>query len=335
MRKCAKITRSALGVIIMKKRYHLLIIIGILLVGFVVGSFLDLQINQAIYSDGNHFGLIMASFGVYPCYAGLAFIGGGFLSTTIRRKELPIIGKIVSYVLSGAAYAMAIYLCGKEWPSPNGYNVPHLAWLSYLIATIVFAGVYVWAFYVCKKGDAKHLWTILLVMTAIFVIALLPAGFVIKLIVHRPRYRYAVRSGLTAFYDWWKMFPEYKQYISTEENPIFRFGVEITKEEYKSFPSGHSGTGMIMAMFLPFAAFFFPKLKGKEIILFYIGAAWGFLMMFSRLLVGAHYLTDTCMGSLICMIAFYAVNEFAVHKKLYDEPVSIVAEENVESAPTE
>ena len=313
----------------MKKRYHLLIIIGVLLVGFIVGSFLDLQINQAIYSDGNHFGLIMASFGVYPCYAGLAFIGGGFLSTTLRRKDLAVIWKIVSFILSGAAYAMAIYLCGKEWPSTNGYNVPQLAWLSYLIAAIVFAGVYVWAFFVCKKGNAKHLWTILLVMTAIFVIALLPAGFVIKLFIHRPRYRLAVRGEVTAFYNWWQMFPEYKKYIGVEV-----FGQTITKEEFKSFPSGHSGTGMIMAMFLPFAAFFFPKLKGKETMLFYIGAGWGFVMMFSRLLVGAHYLTDTCMGSLICMITFYVVNEFAVHKNLYElESKELKKEE--EPAPVE
>ena len=319
----------------MKKRYHLLIIIGVLLVGFILGSFLDLQINQAIYSDQDGFGLFMASFGVYPCYAGLAFIGGGFLSTTLRRKDMHIVVKIVSFALSAAAYVMAIYLCGKEWPSPNGYDTPHLAWLSYLIAAIVFAGVFVGAFFVCKKGDPKYLWTVLLVMTAVFVIALLPAGFVIKLFIHRPRYRYAVRGGLTSFYNWWQMFPEYKNYISSAENPIFVFGKEITKEEFKSFPSGHSGTGMIMAMFLPFASYFFPKLKGKEVMLFYIGAGWGFLMMFSRLLCGAHYLTDTCMGSLICMITFYVVNEVAIHKKLLDEPVVEQPIENVEPAPAE
>ena len=140
----------------MKKRYHLLIIIGVLLVGLLLGSFFDLQINQAIYSDQDGFGLFMASFGVYPCYAGLAFIAGGFLSTTLRRKEMPLIGRIISFALSGLAYVMAVYLCGKEWPSPNGYDTPQLAWLSYLISAIVFAGVYVGAFFVCKKGDAKH-----------------------------------------------------------------------------------------------------------------------------------------------------------------------------------
>ena len=298
----------------MKKRYHLFIIIGILLVGFIVGSFLDLQIDEALFSERNPFGLFMASFGVYPCYAGLAFIGGGFLSTTIRRKEFPLIGKIISYALSAGAYGMAVYLCGKELPSVNGYNVPYLAWLSYLISAIVLGGVYVWSFFVCKKGDPKFLWNIILIMTIIFVIALLPAGFVIKLVIHRPRYRYAVRGELTSFYNWWQMFPEYKKYIGAEV-----LGQTITKEEFKSFPSGHSGTGMIMAMFLPFASFFFPKLKGKEVLLFYIGATWGFVMMFSRMLVGAHYLTDTCMGSLIVMVTFYVVNEVAIHKKLYDD----------------
>ena len=303
----------------MKKRYHFLIIIGILLVGFILGSFFDLQINQAIFSENNWFGLFMASFGVYPCYAGLAFIGGGFLSVTSNKKNFPIYLRILGYGLSAAAYGMSIYLCGKEFPSPNGYNLPQLAWLSYLISAVVFGGVFVWAFFVCKKGNPDYLWRILIVMTIIFVVALLPAGFVIKLIIHRPRYRLVVRGELTAFYNWWQMFPEYKKYISTPENPIFLFGQEVTKEEFKSFPSGHSGTGMIMAMFLPFASFFFPKLKGKETILFYIGAIFGFIMMFSRLLVGAHYLTDTCMGSLIVMIVYWLTNEIANKKNIYEE----------------
>ncbi len=319
----------------MKKRFHLLIIIGILLIGFVLGSFFDLQIDAALYSDANPFGLIMASFGVYPCYAGLAFIGGGFLATSYKNKDMRLITRLVSYALAIAAYGMAIYLCGKELPSPNGYDVPELAWLSYLICTVVFGGVFVWAFFVCRKGDRNYLWKIIVIMTIVFVIALLPAGFVIKLFIHRPRYRYAVRGDLTAFYNWWEMFPEYKKYISSADNPIVVFGKEITKEEFKSFPSGHSGTGMIMAMFLPFASYFFPRLKGKEIVLFYTGAVWGFLMMYSRMLVGAHYLTDTCMGSLIVMIVFYITNEVAYRKKIFDGPAPEVPIEEAQTVPAE
>lgn len=300
----------------MKKRFHLLIVIGVLLIGFIVGSFLDLKIDQAIFDKNNGFGLFMASFGVYPCYAGLAFIGGGFLSTTIKRKDLPLWGKIICYFLSALAYGMSIYLCGKEWPSVNGYNTPEMAPLSYAVSAVVFGGVYVLAFFICRKGDIKQMWRVLLVMTVIFVVSLLPAGFIIKLIIHRPRYRYAVRGGIVEFKNWWERFAEYKDYIGREFE-----GFTLVKEEFKSFPSGHSGTGMIMAMFLPLASFFFPKLKGKEILLFYIGVAWGIVMMFSRLLVGAHYLTDTCMGSLIVMVVYYVVNEFAVRKNIYEPSV--------------
>ena len=308
----------------MKKRFHLLIIIGILLAGFIVGSFLDLQIDQAIFSKNNGFGLFMASFGVYPCYAGLAFIGGGFLVTTLKRKEMPLWGKIICYIVSAAAYGMSIYLCGKEMPSPNGYNNDSLKPIAYAIPAVLFAGAFFGGFMVCRKGDAKQLWVILLIMSVIFVVSLLPAGYVIKLIIHRPRYRYAVRCGVTDYYNWWQPFPEYKDAIGHVVE-----GFEITKEEFKSFPSGHSGTGMILAMYLPLASYFFPKLKGKETFLFYGGVAFGLLMMFSRLLVGAHYLTDTCMGSLFVMVVFYVVNEVAVRKGWFDLNKPKEAEEPV------
>ena len=303
----------------MKKRLHLFIIIGLLLIGFILGSFFDLQIDRALWSENNPFGLIMASFGVYPCYAGLAFIGGGLLETTMQRKELHILGRIFCFFLSGLAYVMAIYLCGKEWPSVNGYNAPQIAWLSYLISAIVFGGVYVLAFMVCRKGDQKQLFRVLICMVIIFTVALLPAGFAIKLIIHRPRYRYLVRTGAVSFHNWWENCANYKQIIKDYEG-IGIEGFPITKEDFKSFPSGHSGTGMIMAMFLPFFSYFFPKLKGKETILFYSGVAFGLLMMFSRMVVGAHYLTDTCMGSLIVMVVFYVVNEIALKKKVFDNP---------------
>jgi len=308
----------------MKKRFHLLIIIGVLLIGFILGSFFDLEIDKALWSENNVFGLIMAAFGVYPCYAGLAFIGGGLMSTTIKRKELPLWGKIICFFLSGLAYVMAIYLCGKEWPSVNGYNTPDLAWLSYLIAGLVFAAVYVLAFFVCKKGNIKQMWCMLLVMTVIFTVALLPAGFVIKLIIHRPRFRYLVRTGAIPFHNWWENYAEYKSYLNDPTHAMIE-GFPITKEEFKSFPSGHSGTGMIMAMFLAYAPMFFKKLKGKETLLFYIGALFGFLMMYSRIRVGAHYLTDTCMGSLIVMVVFFCVNEFA-RKKNFFEPEEKIQE---------
>ena len=301
----------------MIKKRHFFIVISVFIVGLIIGSInnIDLQINQALFSKNNPFGLAMASFAVYPCYAGLAFISGGLFSTTLKRKELPLYAKILSYFLAGLAYIMAVYLGGGELPSTNGfYNSSNPFWywmLSYLLASFVFAGVAVWAFFVCKKGDAKKLWVVLLVMATIFVVGLLPPGFIIKLIIHRPRYRYLVRSGYLGFHNWWESVKNYKDYCAGD---FVIEGFVIDKEEFKSFPSGHTGTAAMMMMFLPYASFFFDKLKGKELILFYVGFAWTLLMAFSRILVGAHYLTDVCMGGLIITVVFFAVHLFATKK---------------------
>ena len=295
----------------MIRKRHFIIVISILLVGFIVGSFLDKQIDAAIFSKDNLFGLIMASFAVYPCYAGLAFIGGGLLATGIKRKELHIALKILTFFLSALAYAMAVYLCGGEWPSSNGFNDPKLAPWSYGISALIFAGVYFLAYKICAKGDVKKLWMALMVMAFIFVVALLPTGFVVKLILHRPRYRYCVREGVTDFYNWWESCKNYKDIINQK---ITIDGFLIDKEEFKSFPSGHSGTAAIMMMFLPYTSIFFDRMKGKETVMFYTGFVWTLCMMYSRMRVGAHFLTDTCMGALVIMVVYFAVHVFATSK---------------------
>jgi len=293
----------------MIKKRHFNIVIGILLVGIIVGSFLDLQIDKALYSHNNVFGLLMASFGTYPCYAGFAFVGGGLLATTWKRKDLPIFAKIIGYVLSAMGYVLGVVLCAKDLPSINGFNNESLRIPSYIACAILFAGVYYLAFRVCSKGDKKALWPALIVMAVIIIVGLLPVGYVVKQIIHRPRYRFFVREGVTDFYNWWESCTEYKSHIGKEIN-----GIIMTKEEFKSFPSGHSGTGAIMMMFLPYMSMFFPKLKGKETMLFYIGFGWTIVMMFSRMLVGAHFLTDTCTGSLVVMVVYYIVHVFSQSK---------------------
>ena len=308
----------------MKKRYHFFIVIGVLVIGLIVGSFFDLQINEALFFKDNAFGLAMAAFGVYPCYMGLAFAGGGlFLSAIKRRDEIKVVGQVFCHIFAFICLIMSIYLAGTEFASPNAF-VNAQAFIGYLLAAIVMIPTFIGSYFLCQKGNLKMVLPLAILMIAIFTIALLPPGFLIKLVIHRPRYRYAVRGELTDFYNWWQMFPEYKNYISSETNPIFIEGFEITKEEFKSFPSGHSGTGAIMTMFLPYFAVIFNKLKGKETLLFYIGFIWMLIMMFSRITVGAHYLTDTCMGSLIVIIVYYVGNEIGYRKKLFDDkPVDI------------
>ena len=292
----------------MIKKRHFYIVIGILLAGFIVGSFLDLQINQAIYSQGNMFGVIMAAFGTYPCYAGLSFAAGGLLITSLKKKDLHIVWKLISWFLVALGYGLSVYLGSKDVPSVNGFDNEKLLIPTMAINLFVFGGFGALGFLVCKKGDSDTLWIALMVMAVVFIVALIPTSYLIKLVIHRPRYRFVVNSGEIGFCNWWESYGDYKKYIA-EEHTLY--GHLITKEEFKSFPSGHSGSAAIMMMVLPYMSMFFKKLKGKETMMFYIGFAWTLLMMFSRMLVGAHFLTDTCMGALIVVVVVYIGHEIA------------------------
>jgi len=295
----------------MIKKRHFYIVIGILLAGFIVGSFLDLQINQAIYSNRNPFGVAMAAFGTYPCYAGLSFTAGGLLISTLKKKDLHIVWKIISFVLVALGYGLSVYLGSKDVPSINGFNNEKLLLPTMAINVFVFAGFAALGFIACRKADENKMWMALMVMAVIFLVALLPTSYLIKLVIHRPRYRYVVNSGEIAFHNWWQSYDAYKEYVAG--NHVL-YGIEITKEEFKSFPSGHSGSAAILMMTLPYLSIFYNKLKGKETLLFYIGFVWALLMMFSRILVGAHYLTDTCMGALIVVVVYFIGHTIATSK---------------------
>ena len=44
-----------------------------------------------------------------------------------------------------------------------------------------------------------------------------------------------------------------------------------------------------------------PTLQKRGRLLFYIGVAWGFLVALSRIIVGAHFVTDTVVGFAITL----------------------------------
>ena len=94
----------------------------------------------------------------------------------------------------------------------------------------------------------------------------------------------------------------------------------LTKEEFKSFPSGHTS---VCAMTM-FGVVLFPFITGKElkrqVLYFYIAMAYTLFVAFTRLLVGAHYLSDVGMGGLITLVCLYLYYEIILHyPRLYEK----------------
>lgn len=293
----------------MKKRWLFLIPAGVLIAGLIVGSFLDLQINEALFSLKNPFGLVVSSFGMIPGYGTLAFFGGLLCYLMRKKEDFPIWAKIIIYVLAFGMLGCSIYFLGKDVFSVNGFENKKLYWLGFVIMGVLMFPVFIFGYWFGRFNTNDKMWLIIVIFAVAIFVALVPGVTLFKSIMHRPRYRFAIHDYGYAFKNWWERTPDYKNHLD---------GI-LTKEEYKSFPSGHAAAtacGMIWLTTLPLVN---NKLMKYQPLLFLAGFAWTLVVMFARSLVGAHFLSDTCFGALITLVCFYIANEIVVRKLLPKE----------------
>ena len=235
---------------------HIYIVLGLLIVGFILGSIFDEQISQAIFSRNNPFGLTISAIGTMPGYGILAIIGGSALFLAIKRYEKIWI-KILLIILALATFGCSLYFTGREFFGPNGFAGTAPVWVGYLISLPFMCGLSFLGFILAKKSDNDRLWLVLIILAVAIFLALIPGVTLLKAIFHRPRYRMVTSVemqslDLVGFHSWWIPCKNYKDII-TQYNAVYGPGALIS-EEFKSFPSGHGGASavfMIFAVALP------------------------------------------------------------------------------------
>lgn len=297
----------------MKKRFHFYIIGGVLLIGLILGSFFDLQINAALFNKTNVFGLIVSSFGMIPGYGCLSLLGGALFYITLKSTDFQKWLKAILFVMSAAMFGISIYFLGKDVFSVNGFENKKLYWLGFVIMGVIMCGVFYLGTLLGKKNENPKMWIIILVLAAAIFMALVPGVTLFKSIMHRPRYRVAIYEGYSSFHNWWEPCKDYKDVINA-------YPSVLTKEEFKSFPSGHAGASMVGLITLSYLPLFNKNWMKHQTLLFYIAFGWGLVVMFARMLVGAHFLSDVCVGALLTVVFFYIANEIVVRKLLPEEP---------------
>ena len=281
----------------MTKRRNLIyfILLGFFLCTFIVGSFFDYEINNALFSNKNTFGLVISVLGTIPGYGLFAFIGGGAISYGLR-KEYKSWLRVIFFVLAIACYASAVYFSGKEFFGPNGFTGVASEFLGYVIALPIMAGISLLGWRITNKCENKDIWILYLIILLALIVAFVPGCTLIKAIFHRPRFRSVMTVQDLDYYPWYIRCSNYETLMKS-------YG--LVSEEFKSFPSGHSCVSFsfpLVALFLPYIN---KDYKKYVLPLFVCGLAWSLLVMFSRMLVGAHYLSDVSMGAIIsatCML---------------------------------
>lgn len=261
----------------------------ILLTMLTVGSSADYPISLALYHGGNLPGQVLAGFGEYPAALGFSAAGAMLLSAHNRGRRLAGMLQIIAgcwFILSGGAMAAAL---------PTGYlDIP--VWLAVLIG-VGCTGLTVWGMLIlCRGADRK---TVLRVAAA-FLLVISADILVVNLIKipwGRARMRLVASDARAYFMPWWQPGTELRDILTAAGVP---------KEEFKSFPSGHSANSSILIL-LTLLPVIRPSLARRQTVLFCTGFGWALAVAVSRIVMGAHYLSDTAVGLAVGLAALVVI----------------------------
>ena len=303
-------------------RLPLIIAWSVAIIGIIFGSFFDLQISSAIASSKNAFALTVSAIGPTIGFAAVAIMGGGFLALIIKGKY-HIALKILFGVLAAACLGVAIFYPAGEYFGVNGFYGTVPEWVGYLVVILPESAAFAFGYFLFKDYENKNLWIIFCVIVVLLLIALLGIIPRLKDFIHRPRYRtlaeYTGNPDLY-FHNWWEPCSNYKDLIST-------YGIH--KDNFKSYPSGHTAEASILLVAFTFLPLAHRKFEKYQLPLFLGGCGLVLLVAFARILAAAHFLSDVSWGATIVLTLIIIANEVIMHIKalqIQEEPKEEIKE---------
>lgn len=286
-----------------QKKYLIpLIIIYVILISALVITAVypavDYSVSGALTSGGavtHTFGNILEIWAEPVPLLPICFIIAMCAVYCLRIKEKGVIPKLLGWGFAGAGailswqivYRIVKYYCKlkditKPWTVAEGPFLTDKLWLKLICAAVGALLMLLFLFLASKiKQDIlKQLQRIF----AFVIIALLAELAVVeglKLVFGRMRYRQWLQDQSSGYWPW------------------YRFNGKPQSDGFKSFPSGHTASAWLL---LPVT--FVLNALGKEkagniarICLLF----WVSLVMVSRIMAGAHFLSDVCAGALITL----------------------------------
>lgn len=297
-------------------RIPLYVSLGIMILGIIFGSFYDYQLSSAIASSTNGFALTISAIAPTIGFAGLTFLAGGFVGLALQ-KESKTWMKILFFILAAAGLFAGVYYSGPEYFGVNGFYEAAPKFVGYLIALLPLSGACVGGYFVFRKCENKTFWIILVIAYVVMILALLGSVVVLKDIMHRPRFR-TVSTTDVPFHNWWEPTKDYKEYMNS---------LGIAKEEFKSYPSGHTCEASVLLVAVTLAPLGNEKLKKYQLPAYIASFLFVILTGFARILAAAHYLSDVSTGGAAMIIFLIVANEIIIKVKALQPANEEIAKE--------
>lgn len=268
------------------------ILYGVILVTLAliaVGSFVDFPLSFALYDASNPFATFFAAYGAIPAPLGCVAAGTLFVCGHNRdNKVLGTVQNIGGILLLFVGILLVCFL-------PALY-IPVSPLLLAGVGLILSAGTILITCRLAKGADRAMIFRVALAILLAILCELLVVNF-IKVCWGRPRMRLVVSHPEAFFVPWWQLGNALKE-------PLMAAGVAA--DEFKSFPSGHTANATTMLL-LGLVPYLKPQLQKYQKALVAFGFAWAAIVALSRILLGAHYLTDTTVGFLVGFLSVYLI----------------------------
>ncbi|MGN1343775.1 MAG: phosphatase PAP2 family protein [Traorella sp.] len=262
--------------IISKKR--ILILFLVLIILMVLGSFFDYSISKAVFDTTSNFGKVLAAYGQAPVSLLISVAGIFLFKITDRKFSLK---SIFAYLGGILLILFGVMMTTMEPIMYLGLSLPISFIISVSLAFIVNIIALILVKDCCKQQIKKAIQVILFV-----VIGQLLLVNIIKIPWGRPRMRMIATTEGASFQPWWIIGSNMKETLMAKG---------IASEEFKSFPSGHTASAACIFLIcgLPLLD---VKWMNKKTIFFIISCLFVALVGFSRIIMGAHFLTDITIG---------------------------------------
>lgn len=255
-----------------------------LLVLMIVGSFLDLPISRLLYpGHESSLGQFFTAFGELPAFMAISCAG---VLLVVRRSNINKLWSALIGFGGGALVLAANVLCIHEAVD----SVPALPVGVAILVSVFFSIVTgVAVLYFSRKASNKTVLRFALTLAFVAIGTMFLIN-IVKIPWGRVRMRLIVQSGNeTYFTPWWKAGSAIKDKLIADG---------ISKDEFRSFPSGHTGCAAcaMLAILLPTV---YPRSYKHTHWLFIGGCAWTLAVAIARITMGAHFLTDVTMSCII------------------------------------
>lgn len=263
----------------------------LLIISLLIGTFFDYQIANIVFRKDNGFSYFFEYF-TPVVFGSVLIIAGALVSVPLFKVDSVSKLKLLLFCILG------VFICAFGILMIVTYGkILGVVYAAVLIPTVVF---------IVRKipnnlSKQYHLVGLAMILTA-FTSMLIVEN--VKPIVGRVRFR-SMQDDANLFTNWYQV-----------NGTKFLSSVPL-KEEIKSFPSGHSqwaGTTLLLSLI----ALANPKWRNKEKLIFTGSLLYALIVMFSRMMQGAHFLSDVTVGFSTSFICYLLFRKLLVENKIED-----------------